>query len=89
MEICASSTTEESQLAVLYDAPADRIEIVPPGVDHAFFSPGDQQGARSALGLGPGPVLLFVGRVQPLKRVGVAVEVLARSERRDASYSQA
>mgnify|MGYP001352491563 CR=1 FL=1 len=83
--ITASSATEESQLAVLYDAPADRIEIVPPGVDHAFFSPGDQRGARHALGLGDEPVLLFVGRVQPLKRLGVAVEVLARIERRDAT----
>lgn len=83
--ITASSTTEESQLAVLYDAPADRIEIVPPGVDHAFFSPGDQRGARHALGLGDEPVLLFVGRVQPLKRLGVAVEVLARIERQDAT----
>lgn len=83
--ICASSTTEEHQLAALYDAPADRIEIVPPGVDHAFFSPGDQRGARAALGLGEEPVLLFVGRVQPLKRLGVAVEVLARIERDDAT----
>jgi D-inositol-3-phosphate glycosyltransferase len=82
--IFASSITEEAQLAVLYDAPADRIEIVPPGVDHAFFSPGDVRGARAALGLGAEPVLLFVGRVQPLKRLGVAVEVLARIEREDA-----
>ncbi len=83
--ICASSTTEESQLAVLYDAPAHRIEIVPPGVDHAFFSPGDPRGARLALDLGDEPVLLFVGRVQPLKRLGVAVEVLSRIERDDAT----
>jgi D-inositol-3-phosphate glycosyltransferase len=83
--ITASSSTEEAQLVSLYDAPADRIEIVPPGVDHAFFSPGDQRGARFALGLGDEPVLLFVGRVQPLKRLGVAVEVLARIDRRDAT----
>jgi D-inositol-3-phosphate glycosyltransferase len=82
--ICASSATEAAQLVAHYDAPADRIEIVPPGVDHAFFSPGDPRGARSALGLGPEPVLLFVGRVQPLKRLGVAVDVLARIEHDDA-----
>ena len=39
--------------------------MVPPGVDHAFFSPGHRGGARSALGLdGDGPLLLFVGRIQ-------------------------
>ena len=35
---------------------------IPPGVLHAFFSPGDQAGARVAVGIQPArPVLLFVG----------------------------
>src|SRR5205823_3737643 len=52
---------------------------VPPGVDHAFFSPGNRGGARAALGLGASehPVLLFVGRIQPLKGLAVAVRALA------------
>jgi D-inositol-3-phosphate glycosyltransferase len=75
--ILASCTAEAQQLVELYDAPPERIEIVPPGVDHAFFSPGDRQGARTALGLGDHPVLLFVGRIQPLKGLTVAIESLA------------
>ncbi|CAN5680786.1 D-inositol-3-phosphate glycosyltransferase [soil metagenome] len=75
--ICASGDAEAAQLERLYGAPADRIEIVPPGVDHAFFSPGDQRGARAALGLGDHPVLLFVGRIQPLKGVDVAIGALS------------
>jgi D-inositol-3-phosphate glycosyltransferase len=75
--ILASCTAEAEQLVELYDAPAERIEIVPPGVDHAFFSPGDRRGARDALGLGEHPVLLFVGRIQPLKGLTVAIESLA------------
>lgn len=75
--ILASGTAEAHQLVELYGAPAERVEIVPPGVDHAFFSPGDRQGARAALGLGSHPVLLFVGRIQPLKGVTVAIETLA------------
>ena len=61
----------------------ERIEIVPPGVDHAFFSPGDRRGARTALGLGldDPPVLLFVGRIQPLKGLDVAVGALAELRR--------
>ena len=47
------------------------------GVDHAFFSPGDQGGAALALDLGDRPVLLFVGRIQPLKGLDVAVAALA------------
>jgi D-inositol-3-phosphate glycosyltransferase len=78
--IVANSPAEAAQLERLYGADPARIEIVPPGVVHAFFSPGDRAGARAALGrLGPfcGPVLLFVGRIQPLKGLDVAVRVLA------------
>jgi D-inositol-3-phosphate glycosyltransferase len=82
--ILASCSAEAEQLVELYDAPRERIEIVPPGVDHAFFSPGDRGGARRALGLGDHPVLLFVGRIQPLKGVTVAIESLALLDDPDA-----
>ncbi len=74
--ICASNPVEAEQLVNFYDAAPDRIELVPPGVDHAFFSPGDRNGARLALGLDESPTMLFVGRIQPLKGLSAAVEVL-------------
>ncbi len=86
--ILASCRAEAEQLARLYGADPDRIELVAPGVDHAFFSPGDRAGARAALAhlrLGRGPVLLFVGRIQPLKGLDVAVRALAALGRRDAT----
>lgn len=83
--ICVSNRVEATQLLELYGAPGGRIEVVPPGVDHAFFAPGDRRGARRALGLGDEPVWLFVGRIQPLKGLEVAVRALARSARRDAT----
>jgi D-inositol-3-phosphate glycosyltransferase len=75
--ILANCAAEVTQLSELYGADPSRIEIVPPGVDHAFFSPGDRRGARRALGLGDHPVLLFAGRIQPLKGLTVAVAALA------------
>ncbi|MCX7619504.1 MAG: glycosyltransferase [Acidimicrobiales bacterium] len=78
--ILASCETEAAQLVEHYGARPERIEIVPPGVDHAFFSPGDRRGARRALGLGDHPVLLFVGRIQPLKGLPVAIKTLALLE---------
>jgi D-inositol-3-phosphate glycosyltransferase len=74
--ILASCAAEASQLIEHYGADDRRIELVPPGVDHAFFSPGEQRGARQALHLGDHPVLLFVGRIQPLKGADVAIHAL-------------
>ena len=82
--ICVSCTDEEQQFRRLYGDPPGRVEIVAPGVEHALFAPGDRRGARRALGLGDHPVLLFVGRIQPLKGVEVAVRALAELKRPDA-----
>ncbi len=96
--ILANGDEEAEELRRHYDAPSERIEVVPPGVDHAFFSPGDRDGARAALGWAePGrisavggkhaaqhPVLLFVGRIQPLKGLDIAVAALAELDRADA-----
>jgi D-inositol-3-phosphate glycosyltransferase len=82
--VLANAPAEADELVAHYDADPARIEIVPPGVDHAFFSPGDRAGARAALGLGGHPVLLFVGRIQPLKGLDVAVRALGEMQRRDA-----
>jgi D-inositol-3-phosphate glycosyltransferase len=76
--VLASCTVEARQIVELYDADPARIEIVAPGVDHAFFSPGHRPQARRALGLpADRAMLLFVGRIQPLKRLPVAVRTLA------------
>jgi D-inositol-3-phosphate glycosyltransferase len=76
--VLASCTVEADQIASLYGGEPGRIRIVPPGVDHAFFGPGHRPQARRALGLPlDGRLLLFVGRIQPLKCADVAIETLA------------
>ena len=76
--VLASCSVEAEQIASLYGGEPGRIRIVPPGVDHAFFGPGHRPQARRALGLPlDGRLLLFVGRIQPLKCADVAVETLA------------
>ena len=76
--VLASCSVEADQIASLYGADPERIRIVPLGVDHAFFGPGHRPQARRALGLPlGGRLLLFVGRIQPLKCADAAVETLA------------
>src|SRR5580658_3458516 len=74
----ASCSVEAEQIAALYGAEPSRVRVVPPGVDHAYFAPGYRPQARRALGLPEsGSLLLFVGRIQPLKGADLAVRVLA------------
>lgn len=84
----ASTVDEREQLVDLYGAERDRIEIVPPGVDHEIFSPAspdERASARAALDLGDRATLLFVGRIQPLKGADLAVRTLAALDHRDAT----
>jgi len=75
--ILASTADEAGLLDSLYSADPERIEVLPPGVDHRLFSPGERAAARSRLGHPGRRVLLFVGRIQPLKGLDVAVQALA------------
>ncbi len=75
--VLASCSVEADQLAALYRADTERVRVVAPGVDHAFFAPGYRPQARRALGLDEdAPLVLFVGRLQPLKRVEIALAVV-------------
>lgn len=79
--VLASCRAEAEQLSALHALPPERVALVPPGVEHALFSPGPRAGARAALadlGLGDDPTVLYVGRIQRLKGADVAVEALAR-----------
>lgn len=76
--VIANAQEERRQLIELYGADPARVEIVAPGVDRAFFSPGSRAGAREAIRYAGGPIVLFVGRIQPLKGVDIAVQALAK-----------
>jgi D-inositol-3-phosphate glycosyltransferase len=88
--VLASCSVEAAQLVRLYGVAQSRIEVISPGVDHAFFGPGDQAQARRAVGLPTEvPVVLFVGRIQPLKGLALAIEALALLADRNGRSSKA
>ncbi|MAT05675.1 MAG: D-inositol-3-phosphate glycosyltransferase [Acidimicrobiaceae bacterium] len=83
--VCVSCPEEEAQFRRLYGDPQGQIEIIAPGVEHALFGPGDRTGARRAIDVDPTvPMLLFVGRIQPLKGPDVAIRALHALGRSDA-----
>jgi D-inositol-3-phosphate glycosyltransferase len=77
--LIASTDEEAAQLIDLYAADPDRVVTVAPGVDLEVFRPGDAAAARARLGFAPDAlVLLFVGRIQPLKAPDVLLRAVAR-----------
>ena len=81
--ILSNSSFETDQLVSHYGADPSRIEIVPPGVDHSIFNPACKSEARRLLNLSEQKTLLFVGRIQPLKGVDLAISTLAELEDKD------
>lgn len=71
--LVASTDDEWKQLACLYGAHHDKLKTLHPGVDHTVFSPGDRAEARAALGLQDEAVMLYVGRIQRLKGIELAI----------------
>ncbi len=69
--VIAATDVDKAQMVSEYGAHPRSIDVVPGGVDLAMFRPGSQTEARAALGLGSERVLLFVGRIQPLKGVDI------------------
>ncbi len=74
--LVAPTALEAAQLVELYGAPPTAVEVVSPGVDLSVFQPGDRAAARRSLGVRSRYVLVFAGRLQPLKAPDVAVRAL-------------
>ncbi len=76
--LVANTAGEAQQLVDLYDADPAAIEVVHPGVDLQVFHPQDQSAARRTLGLPDDAiVLMFAGRIQPLKAPDVLLHTVA------------
>ncbi|MEO6713695.1 MAG: D-inositol-3-phosphate glycosyltransferase [Mycobacteriales bacterium] len=84
--LLASTDEEARELIDLYDADPDRVVTVAPGVDLDTFSPGDIGAARARVGVrSDAVVLLFVGRIQPLKAPDVVLRAAAEMIAADPS----
>jgi len=75
--LIASTADEGADLVSGYGADPERVYVVPPGVDLSVFQPIDRGEARRKIGYGSGRLLMFVGRLERLKGVEVAIRALA------------
>ena len=76
--IVASTQAEMVQFQWLYRADTSRVVIIPPGVDTGHFYPIRADEAKEFVGIGCGDkLLLFVGRIEPLKGIDTLFEAMA------------
>jgi D-inositol-3-phosphate glycosyltransferase len=76
--IVASTPRDRQHMIDLYDAPADKIAIISPGVDLKLFHPIDPRAARIHLGEPKNDhSVLFVGRIDPIKGIDVWFKAMA------------
>ena len=81
--IIAFSPHERDAMARLYGADTAKVSLVPCGVDLSVFRPLDQRAVRDRLGLNGEKILLYVGRVEPLKGLDLLVETAAQMDSED------
>lgn len=76
--IIAATPAEHAQLLWLYRGDRRKIHIVSPGVDLERFRPISSSAARQQLGIiDQTKLLLFVGRIEPLKAVDTVLHALS------------
>jgi D-inositol-3-phosphate glycosyltransferase len=76
--LVAATPLERAQMVWLYGADVRKIVAVPCGVDLNLFRPVPQGEARRMLGLPAGRrVVLFVGRIEPLKGIDTLLRAMA------------
>ena len=85
--LIANTVAEAGELVDLYEADPGKVVVVPPGVDLRTFHPGERMAARRDLGIpATARLVLFVGRIQPLKAPDVLIRAAAEIRRRRPSW---
>jgi len=78
-QLVAATPLEKAQMSWLYGADADKISVVPAGVDLNLFRPVPRAEAKTRIGISPDcGMILFVGRIQPLKGIDTLMRAMKR-----------
>jgi D-inositol-3-phosphate glycosyltransferase len=84
--VIAATLAEKAQLEWLYKADIQKISVIPPGVDTRHFYPIPSDEAKSFIGLPQNErMILFVGRIEPLKGVETIIRAMSKLRISDVS----
>jgi len=88
--IVAATQAELAQFQWLYHADTRRVAVIPPGVDTGHFYPIPEDEAREFAGVPADKrMLLFVGRVEPLKGIDSLLQAIAILRAQDPALGAA
>jgi D-inositol-3-phosphate glycosyltransferase len=82
-KIIVATEKEKQDVAFYYTAPPEKISVIPCGVNMDLFRPYDRAASRFKLGLGNEKIMLFVGRIDPLKGIGQLIKSIKLLENQD------
>ena len=68
-KVIVATEKEKQDLIRYYDALPEKVGVVPCGVNMDLFKPVDKMSARQKLGLSDDKIILYVGRIDPLKGI--------------------
>ena len=83
--ITVATLAELTQLRFLYKADPNKMVVIPPGVDVGHFYPIPSDEAKTYIGIKPEDrMILFVGRIEPLKGVDTLLQAMACLQLKEA-----
>ncbi|RJQ36554.1 glycosyltransferase [Candidatus Microgenomates bacterium] len=76
-KVIALSQSDGNYLQYLYEIPKEKIMVINPGIDTEIFKPIDKEKAKSIIKADINhKIILFVGRIEPLKAIDVLLYAL-------------
>ena len=76
-KVLAASNDEISAIQVIDGDVYAKLQLVPYGVDISVFHPVDSSVARSRLGLNGHPLIVYAGRIDPIKGIDLLLQSVA------------
>ena len=78
--VVVSTEQEKDDIARLYGARRDKVQVISAGVDLDLFTPMQKDQARQSIGVTEKKVVLYVGRIEPLKGLDILLNAVASLE---------
>ena len=78
--IVVSTEQEKEDLKRLYQVSPHKVKVISPGVDIHLFTPTSKVSARRKLGVMDKNLVLYVGRIEPLKGLDILIDAISKLE---------